>query len=128
MKNATELAPNYWYSNETGMVMLDINDVVGEVAPQVVNGETLFPKEEYHCTLVSIRREQSESSQEQRFVDDLESYLGTTGTPEVHIGEERYLCTKNEERTIIAPVQLVGAQALQGFIKSYFPQYALFSM
>jgi hypothetical protein len=122
MKNAIELAPNYWYSHETGMVMLDVNDAVGEVGPQSINGETLFPKQEYHCTLVSIRREQDAPHQEQEFVNDLASYLDLTGTP----GEERYLCAKDEERTVVAPIQLVGAQALQGFIRGYFSHYAPF--
>lgn len=126
MKNATELVPNYWYSNETGMVMLDVNDAVGEVLPVDVNGETLFPKEEYHCTLVSIRREQSSPDQERGFVDDLTSYLETTDIPDVYIGDERYYCAKDEERTIIAPVHLLGTQALKGFIRGYFPQYAPF--
>lgn len=123
MPHATEIAPHNWYSHTTGMVLLDLNGVVEKVKPQIIDGIELVPKEEYHTTLVSVRREISNPKQEAHFIRNLSEFLIQNPVELSVIGLERYLCRKGDEATVIAPVHLFGEHALKSFVKQYIPGY-----
>ncbi|MFZ1302084.1 MAG: hypothetical protein WAQ27_05955 [Candidatus Microsaccharimonas sp.] len=123
MLDSTEIAPSTWYSSETGMVMYSLGDQVGDVEPLRYSGVDLFPKTEYHTTLVSVRRDIPEPALEAVFVDALSNFLADNPVAVAELGAERYFCTKNEEATVVAPVHVIGERALRAFVQTFIPDY-----
>lgn len=123
MTDATEIAPNNWYSHATGMVMHDMTWTVENIQPMTIDGIELIPKEEYHTTLVSVRRELPNPKKEARFIYDLRDFLWESPVEMSTIGRERYLCQKGDEATVIAQVHLFGGIALKEFVREYIPDY-----
>ncbi len=41
----------------------------------------------------------------------------------IGLGEERYLCRKQDRRTLVAPVRLDGFEGFAGFIQTLIPGY-----
>lgn len=125
IKNAQEIGPNIWHSPDTSMIMFDLCDTI--LAEEIeIDGDILRPKQEYHTTLVSLKREERLLRTDNDFLVDFTDFLTDQPVELDAVGDERYVCQKGVEKTVIAPVYLYGEQALKGFIREYFPHYAPF--
>lgn len=123
MTDATEIAPHTWYSHTTGSVLHDVSRAVEPLEPMVVEGIELLPKQEFHTTLVSARRELHTQKREAHFIHDLREFLAYNPVELRTITNERYFCQKENEASVIAPVCLFGDVGLKSFVRKFIPQY-----
>jgi hypothetical protein len=118
------LGKNIWYDpDENGYIGLDVTVSIPPQEVRNIEGTTLLPKDEYHCSLVAIRRYTDDRKKEQTIADEVKGYLQTHDLQYVGLGEDRYLCHKDDRMTIVGPVEIDGIDLLRAFIKTLIPDY-----
>jgi hypothetical protein len=119
-----DLGKKVWYDPDVGgYIGLDlINDIPAQT-PRTIKSVELLLKSEYHCSLVATRRYINNREKEQSIANAVSSFLQTHPFHYISLGATRYLCRKNNEMTIIAPVEIVGLEELLEYIQSIIPEY-----
>lgn len=120
-----ELGSDVWYSPETGFVMRDVSRYVPEQTTRRILDEDLYPKNEYHVTLLNTRRYIGDSIQESDIVSKIQNYLQTCSLSEIDIAScKKYLCQRGDAVSVIA---LVGdddaMMSLKDLIRTLIPDY-----
>lgn len=119
-----EIGQGVWYDAvNTGYIGLD---VTAQIPPQkmcTAERIELFPKDEYHCSLVAVRK-YVDPEEEQSVADVVKDYLREHDLRFAGLGDERYLCRKDDRATIVAPARIDGIDEFFGFIKKLIPDYA----
>ncbi len=123
MRDATEIAPNNWYNHANGEVVVDMSRAIDNVEPMTIDGIQLFPKEEYHATLISVRDEFPDPKKEARFIHHLRDFLWEYRVEPSILGPERYLCQKGDEATVVARAHLFGEITLRKYVRRHIPDY-----
>jgi len=119
-----DLGEQVWYDpDENGYIGLDLTKSIPRQSSQVVDGVELFPKDEFHCSLVATRLYTSDTNQEQSIAEFVKEYLETHQLVFVGLGDERYVCKKEYRTTIIAPVIIEGIEGLKDFVRTIIPAY-----
>jgi hypothetical protein len=90
---------------------------------RTVEGIELCPKTERHCSLVDIRDYVGDRDEEQSIVDAVKDYLRDHDLRFTGLGDERYLCRKDDRVTIIAPVRIEGIDEFFGFVQTLIDGY-----
>jgi hypothetical protein len=108
---------------EKGYVMFDLTSYVPTQAKQIVDGIELFPKNEYHTSLVAIERYIQNKDEALKVVFSIKAYLETHDLEFVGVGQERYVCKRDERTTVIAPVTIKGIEEFRSFVSSLIPGY-----
>ena len=106
----------------TGYIGLDLTADIPPQAPRTVEGIALFPKQEYHCSLVAVRK-YVDPAEEQSVADAVKDYLREHDLHFAGLGDERYLCRKEDRVTLVAPVRIDGIDEFFAFIKALVPEY-----
>jgi len=118
------LSDNIWHDPEgTGYVMLDATNDVPPQIPTTINGEVLYPKAEYHCSLVDTRAHIEDRALEEQFIEDIKRFLARHAISVTSISDERLLCREKEKTTIVAPVILDGLDDFIGFVQERIPGF-----
>lgn len=117
------IASNVWHDPEGSCsIMLDVTDEVVPVEPQVVSGIELLPKSEYHVTLVAPLKQGLVAVQYPDAVIVVKDFLASE--PEAikfnGLSNERYLCQKDDEYSLIAPAEILGVEALYKVLSQRF--------
>ncbi len=121
-----DLGQNVWYEPDVnGYISLDVTDYIPPQEQQTIDDVLLLPKNEYHCSLVAVRRYAKDLMEEQQIADAVRDYLSTHSIHFVGLGGERYLCRKDDRTTIIGPVEVAGLNDLWTFVATIIPQYQL---
>lgn len=119
------LGQGVWHDLDgTGYIGLDLT-VIPTPEKQVIEGTELYPKDEYHCSLVNVRHYigDDEPSEEQRIGKAVEEYLRHSNLRFTGLGEERYLCRREDRTTLVAPVQIDGFDEFASLIETLIPGY-----
>lgn len=121
-----QLAEHIWLTPEKhNYIMLD---VTGRIPPQfslVVDGVELFPKEEYHISLVAADKITATPEESQLLVSEIAKFLRANpkGIYFEGLTKERYICRDGDEVTMIAPANIAGLNKLYGIILRYVSDY-----
>lgn len=104
-----QLGQGVWYDPEgTGYIMLDVSQKVTHLEPKVVRGIELFPKTEYHCSLVAARKLACDDRTiEAEIVHNIEQCLKTNKIQLIGLTNNYFFCQKvkqdgRNESTVIA--------------------------
>ncbi len=120
------LTEHIWYNPSVkNYVMLDITDSIGTQSEMMVEGVTLVPKDEYHCSLVPAGKLGDTPQEVAAIIEDVRQHL-EAHRDDIHfegLGHERYLCEKNGEYTLIAPAIITGLSALRQAVCARIPDY-----
>jgi hypothetical protein len=119
-----ELGSGVWYDDEgSGYAMLDVSDFIPLQHERVIDGQLLLPKDEYHCTIVPVRKIVDNRDQEERLVELLRASLAKQAVAFSTLSEERYVCRKDDEMTIIAPVTINGIEVISRTVQQIIPDF-----
>ena len=121
-----QLAEHIWLSPEKhNYIMLDITSQIPPQPALVVNGVELFPKGEYHISLVAADKVVATSEESQLLVSEITEFLHTNPGAIYFAGltEERYICRDGDEMTLITSVKVAGIDKLRDIISQYAPGY-----
>jgi hypothetical protein len=119
-----ELGSAVWYDDEgSGYVMLDVTDSIPLQSERSIDGQLLMPKDEYHCTLVPVRKIIENSVQEKQLVEVIRASLAKQSVRFSGLGDERYVCKKEDEMTVIAPVSIDGIDTLNRAVQQIAPAF-----
>ncbi|HMS92901.1 MAG TPA: hypothetical protein PKD28_00800 [Candidatus Saccharibacteria bacterium] len=122
----TNITEQIWYDPEVKhYIMLDVTEQIPEQTMQVFDGTELFPKDEYHVSLVAAGKLSEDPATVAGIVDDVRSFLHDN--PEAvafqGLGDERYVCRDGDEMTLIAPARIVALDGLRGVVRRRIPEY-----
>lgn len=118
------LGHGVWYDAEgTGYVGLDLTADIPPPQPRTVAGVVLAPKSEYHCSLVALRRYIGDRARELSVAEAIKGFLGEHVLRFLGLGDERYLCRKDDRTTVVAPVRIGGLDDFVGFVRTVIPDY-----
>lgn len=118
------LGKGVWHDPvNTGYIGLDLTEVIPPQEARNVEGTKLSPKEEYHCSLVAVRKYIDDPEREQSIVNAVEGYLRNHDLRFAGLGDERYLCRKADRVTVVAPVRIDGIEEFCAFVQSLMPEY-----
>ena len=120
-----DLGKGVWHDLDgTGYIGLDLT-IIPTPQKQVIEGTELYPKDEYHCSLVDVRHYigDDEPSEEQRIGKAVKEYLRESNLRFAGLGAERYLCRKEDRTTLVAPIQIDGFEEFAAFIETFIPGY-----
>lgn len=113
-----DIGKGVWHDPvNTGYIGLDLTAEIPPQNARTIEGTQLFPKEEYHCSLVAVRKYINDPVREQSIVEAVEGYLRKHDLRYAGLGTERYLCRKDDRVTIVAPVRIDGADEFFAFIE-----------
>ena len=119
-----EIGNGVWYSADTGYIALELTGRIPREEARTVEGTALSPKaDEYHCSLVAIRKYIADSGKEQRIADAVKGYLQEHDLHFIGLGVERYLCRKEDRVTLVAPVAIAGIDDFMDFVGTLVPNY-----
>jgi hypothetical protein len=119
-----DLSKKVWYDPDAnGYIGLDVSDDIPAQTKLTIESTELLPKSEYHSSLVAIRRYVDDREEEQSIADAVKGYLQSHDLRYVGLGDERYLCRKDNKMTVVAPVKIDGIDELRKFIKTRIPDY-----
>ena len=119
-----DIGKGVWHDPvDTGYIGLDLTARIPAQAMQTVGGIALLPKDEYHCSLVDVRHHIEGQGVEQYIADAVKNFLRTHDLRYLGLGDERYLCRKQDRVTIVAPVQIEGIDQFAAFIQTLIPEY-----
>ncbi len=120
-----EIGKGVWYSPDTGYIALDLTGRIPREQARTVEAIALSPKgDEYHCSLVAIRKHGiDDPDKEQGIVDAVKGYLREHDLHFTGLGDERYLCRKDERVTIVAPVMIKGIDEFVPVVGNLIPAY-----
>jgi hypothetical protein len=119
-----DLGKGVWHAaDSTGYIALDLTDDIPDPAKRTVEGIELSPKTERHCSLVDIRDYVGDRDDEQSIVEAVKNYLQEHDLRFTGLGDERYLCRKDDRVTIIAPVRIEGIDEFFGFVQTLIDGY-----
>lgn len=127
--SAQELARNVVYDPEVkGYIMYDATACIPELPSITIDGVEVFPKEEYHVSLVAARKAaQQNPEQEAAIVRLVSEYLRRPGNALEWDGltGEYYLCHKLNEQgemqfTVVAGAAIIGLEGLQRMLRHHF--------
>lgn len=116
-----------WYDSEVkSYIMLDVTDEISSQRARVVDNVELLPKDEYHVSLVPASKLSEDASVVQDVVQDVTQFLRENPGVVVFegLGEERYVCRKDGEVTMIAPAIIIGVESLRQVVRQHIPGYA----
>lgn len=113
----------FYHPDEKGYIMFDLTRYIPLQTSRIVNGVNLLPKNEYHCSLVAIERYFEDKEEALRVVDSIKTYLQTHELQFIELGQERYICTRDERTTLVAPVSISGIEKFQAFVGSLIPGF-----
>lgn len=110
----------------TNYIMLDVTKEVGVQHTRTIDGIELFPKDEYHVTLLPASKLSDDPDIVESIVGDVRVFFDEHPHRVVfeRLGDERYVCTKDEEMTLIAPAIVVGLDSLRQIVQRRMPGYA----
>lgn len=118
------LSKTIWYDpEENGYIGLDITADIPPQTEQSIDGTRLLPKNEYHCSLVAVRRYVDDTEHEQYIANAVRDFLVTHELRFVGLGSERYVCRKEDRMTIIAPVIIESIDEFRNFVQTVIPGY-----
>lgn len=118
-----ELGKGVWHDPvNSGYIGLDLTADIPAQEKRTYNGIALYPKDEYHCSLVAVRK-YVEPAEEPSIADAVKDYLREHDLHFAGLGEERYLCRKDDRMTMVAPVRIAGIEAFIAFIQKLIPGY-----
>ncbi|HMI09404.1 MAG TPA: hypothetical protein VK497_03345 [Candidatus Saccharimonadales bacterium] len=118
------LGQGVWYDGDAkGYIALDITENMTPLPLQVFEGVELLPKNEYHCSLVATRDYIADEAREQEIADAVRDFLQTHKLHFVSLGEERYICRKEGQMTMIGSVEIDGVDELREFVQALIPDY-----
>lgn len=118
-----EIGNGVWHDPiDTGYIGLDLTGDIPPQAPRTIEGIELFPKQEYHCSLIAVRK-YVDPAEEQTVADAVKDYLREHDLRFAGLGDERYLCRKEDRVTIVAPVRIDGIDEFFAFIKALVLKY-----
>jgi hypothetical protein len=121
-----DLGRGVWYDPvETGYIALDVTaDIPArERQKRILEGTALFPKDEYHCSLVAVRKYTDDREYEGSVANAVRDYLFDHDLRYSGLDDERYLCRKDDRVTVVAPVRLGGIEEFLGFVRTLVPGY-----
>ena len=121
------LTQKIWRDAEgTNYIMFDVTEEVGEQQARVVDGVELLPKEEYHVSLVPAGRLSNDVTVVETVINDVRAFVRDNPNMVVFgsLDDERYVCTKGDEKTLIAPANVLGLEGLCAVVRRYVPDYA----
>jgi hypothetical protein len=108
----------------SGYFMLDVTGQIPPQAAATINGVGLLSKDEYHVSLVPVSKI-SEGEVMNKLDTMLVDYFQKN--PDwvrfEGITNERYLCRKDDEATVIAPARVIGLEALRSVVRQFVPDY-----
>lgn len=118
------LSKKIWYDpDENGYIGLDMTAGLSPQTEQSIDDIKLLPKNEYHCSLIAVRRYTDDREQEQNIANAVREFLTTHKLRFVGLGSERYVCRKEDRMTIIAPVIIEGIDEFRNFVRTIIPGY-----
>ena len=103
--------------------MFDVTNYVPEQLSQIVDGVELFPKNEYHSSLLSMERYIENKDEALRIAHSIKEYLQSHTLQFAGLGSERYVCRRDERMTLVAPVIIDGIDEFRAFISSLIPEF-----
>jgi len=109
--------------DEKGYVMFDLTNFIPQQSSQVVDGVELLPKNEYHSSLVSLERYIQDKDEAHRIALSIKEYLMDHQLTYAGLGDERYVCKREERMTLVAPVAIEGLDEFRAFITSLIPDF-----
>ena len=121
-----QLGKGVWHDADgTGYIGLDLTDAISTQQEQIIGGNKLCPKDEYHCSLVDVRGYIGDDNlaKEKFIANAVNDYLRKHDLRFVQLGEERYLCRKGDRATLVGPVRIDGFEEFVGFIQTLIPDY-----
>ena len=121
-----DLGKGVWHDPEgTGYIGLNLDNDIPAPPRLIIEDTELFPKSEYHCSLVDVRHYigGEQSAEEMRIGNAVKDYLREHDLRFIRLGEERYLCRKEDRTTLVAPVRLDGFEGFAAFIQTYIRGY-----
>ncbi len=118
-----EIGKGVWHAGDTGYIGLDLTVDIPHQEARTVEGTALLPKDEYHCSLVAVRKYINDPAEEQRVADGVKDYLREHDLHFSGLGNERYLCRKDDRVTIVAPLRVDGIDEFFAFIQTLIPDY-----
>lgn len=123
----SNITKKIWHDPEVkNYIMLDVTDEIPPQQMQTIDNVELLPKDEYHVSLVPASKLSEDASVVQDVVQDVTRLLRENPGVVVFegLGEERYVCRKNGEVTMIAPAIIIGVESLRQIVRQYVPDYA----
>ena len=90
---------------------------------RTLEGTALVPKDEYHCSLVAVRKYIDDREYEGSVANAVRDYLLDHDLRYSGLDDERYLCRKDDRVTVVAPVRLGGIEEFLGFVRTLVPGY-----
>jgi hypothetical protein len=119
-----DLGKGVWYDPvNTGYIGLDLTAMIPPQQTRTVEGSKLCPKKEYHCSLVAVRKYIEDPAREQSIVNAVKGYLRTHDLRFAGLGDERFLCRKQDRVTIVAPIRIDGIEQFCAFVQTLIPEY-----
>ena len=119
-----DLGKGVWHDPvNTGYIGLDLTAIIPSQETRTVEGTKLGPKTEYHCSLVAVRKYTADPTREQAIVEAVKGYLRTHDLRFAGLGDERFLCRKEDRATIVAPIRIDGIDQFCAFIQTLIPDY-----
>lgn len=119
-----DLGKGVWHDPvNTGYIGLDLTAVIPPQDTRSVEGTKLSPKQEYHCSLVAVRKYIDDPTMEHSIVNAVKGYLRNHELRFAGLGDVRYLCRKEDRVTIVAPVQIHGIEEFCAFVQTLIPEY-----
>lgn len=119
-----DLGNGVWHDAvNTGYIGLDLTPVIPPQDVRIVEGTRLSPKQEYHCSLVAVRKYIDDPITEHSIVNAVKGYLRDHELRFGGLGDARYLCRNEDRVTIVAPVQIHGIDEFCAFVQTLIPKY-----
>ena len=119
-----DIGKGVWHDpDKTGYIGLDVTADIPPQEMRTVEGAVLLPKDEYHCSLVACRDHTDDREEERSIANAVKDYLRTHDLRFVGLGDERYLCRKDDRLTIVAPVRVDGIDEFCAFVQTLIPEY-----
>jgi hypothetical protein len=119
-----DLGKGVWHDPvNTGYIGLDLTAGIPSQEMRTVEGTELSPKKEYHCSLVAVRKYIEDPTREQSIVNAVKGYLRKHDLRFAGLGDERFLCRKEDRVTIVAPIRIDGIEQFCAFVQTLIPEY-----
>lgn len=118
-----QLGQGVWHDAVgTGYIGLDLTADIPPQDMRTVDGIALYPKNEYHCSLVAVRKH-VDPAEGQSIADAIKDYLREHRLHFAGLGTKRYLCRKDDRLTIVAPVHIDGIDDFFAFTRGLIHEY-----
>lgn len=119
-----DLGSGVWHDLDgSGYIALDLTKGIERPQARTVEGIELSPKAEYHCSLVAVRTYLEDPAEERTIADAVKGFLQSNDLRFAGLGEDRYLCRKDDRMTIVTPVRIDGIEEFVAFIETLIPRY-----